>query len=259
MRRFRLLTAIGALLLVVALVTGATVRAQEPPNGVRVRGEGAVTAAPDTATLNIGATVRRDTPAEAYDRTQQAAETLYRMFVDNGVQARDIQTAQLSLFPEYGGPVPAGQSGPTIAGWRGAQSFTVKVRDFARIGPILDASVRLLGQDAQIQGVYFATEDTDALIARARAEAFANAREAAEELARLAGARLGEVISMEETFTPSPTPVQASFPAPSPVPRPALPAPGGPIPSPVPQVAPGQVSVRVFVTIVFALERPPRT
>ena len=234
-------------------------KAQEPPEGVRVRGEGLVVAAPDIATLTIGASVRRETPALAFGRAEQLAEALVQMFTAQGVAPADIQTVSVNLNPEFGPPpVPVGAPPPApassvIVGWRAAHLFSVKPRDFSRIPTLLEAAVNLLGTDAQVQGIFFGVEDTDALISRARAEAFQNAREAAEELARLAGMRLGEVLSIDEQFTPSPTPVDFGAPQAAPLPTPAALRPGQLGGDAAGPFSPGQVSVRVFVTVVFAL------
>lgn len=121
---------------------------------------------------------------------------------------------------------------------------------------MLEQAAALLGDDAQIQGISFGIEDRDALITRARAEAFANAKRAADELAQLAGAQLGEVISIEEQFVPSPTPVQAA-PQPTATPRPAPASAESAGAGGAEQIAPGQIAVRVTLVVRFALERPP--
>ena len=259
MRRIVLVLSALVVLTLGGGVLPSDARAQEPPEGVRVRGEGLVVAAPDIATLSIGASVRRETPVLAFRRAEELAEALVQMFTAQGVAATDIQTVNVSLNPEFGpAPVPPGPPQPVaassvIVGWRATHLFSVKLRDFSRIPTVLEAAVTLLGSDAQIQGIFFGVEDTDALISRARAEAFQNAREAAEELARLAGMRLGEVLSIDEQFTPSPTPVQLAPGVASSIPASlATPAPqrSGDASGPF---SPGQVSVRVFVTVVFAL------
>ena len=250
-----------AIAMVALAFSVAPALAQEPPEGARVRGEGLVVAAPDIATLSIGASVRRESPALAFRRAEELAEALVQVFGTHGIAPADIQTVNVSLSPEFGPPAPPPPGvpqpvaiGPVIAGWRATHIFSVKLRGFTRIPLLLEDAVTLLGDDAQIQGIFFGVEDTDALISRARAEAFQNAREAAEELAQLAGMRLGEVISIDEQFTPSPTPVdfgvrQAAAPLPAPAPFPAAQR-GGDAPG---QFSPGQVSVRVFVAVVFAL------
>jgi uncharacterized protein YggE len=217
-------------------------------NGVLVRGEGVVHADPDVATLNIGAAVRRDTPNAAFERARELAESLVALFTGSGVERRDIQSTNVSLNPEFGQP-PPNATEPPVTGWRASSIFAVKLRDLGRIPAILQESTALLREDAQIQGIVFGLEDSDSLISRARAEAFSNARRAAGELAQLAGARLGDVISIDEQFAPSPAPLQGMR---SP-PTMALAAAHG---GSADQIAPGQISVRVGVALRFALDRP---
>jgi uncharacterized protein YggE len=158
----------------------------------------------------------------------------------------------VSLNPELSSPSPnAGE--PRVTGWRASYIFAVKLRDLGRIPAVLQESTALLGVDAQIQGIAFGLEDTNALISRARAEAFSNARQAAGELALLAGARLGDVTSIEEQSAPSPAPLQGMQSSPT---MALAAAHGGS--GAFEQIAPGQISVRVGVAIHFALERPPQ-
>ncbi|MGD9893331.1 MAG: SIMPL domain-containing protein [Dehalococcoidia bacterium] len=219
-------------------------------NSVLVRGEGVVDADPDIATLTLGAAVRRETPVAAFDRARELAESLVALFTGRGVERRDIQSTTVSLDPEFGQPSP-NTTDRRVIGWRASSLFAVKLRDLGRIPAILQESTALLGEDAQIQGISFGLEDADALISRARAAAFSNAQRAAGELAQLAGARLGEVISIDEQCAPSPAPLQGMQ-APRAM---ALTAAHG---GSMDQIAPGQISVRVGVALRFALDHSTR-
>jgi uncharacterized protein YggE len=174
------------------------------------------------------------------------------LFVASGVERRDIQSTNVSLNPEFGQPSPQTPE-PYVTGWRASNTFAVKLRDLERIPAILQESTALLGEDAQIQGIYFGLEDTNSMVTSARAEAFANARQAALELAELAGARLGDVISIEEQFSPSPRPLQGMQAAPM-----MAMADGYSGRVAAEQIAPGQISVRVGVALRFTLDRPPQ-
>src|SRR3712207_6827354 len=103
-------------------------RAPEAADGVRVRGEGLGVAAPDIATLTIGASGRRETPSAAFRRAEELAGALAERFRAHGIAPADIQTVNVSLNPEFGPPPPPPPSpvpqpvavGPVIAGWRAA-------------------------------------------------------------------------------------------------------------------------------------------
>ena len=219
--------------------------------GVRVRGQGTVTARPDVAFLSLGTSVLRDTPGAAFDTASGRIATLTEALRANGVAENDIQTRELSLFPEYrnlpppapGEPPPP----PQLVGWRARYFVAAKIRDFTRLGGTVDAAVRALGEEAVVQGISFGIEDTDALVARARDEAVSNARAKAEQMAARAGARLGRLISLEEISSPGPTPVRA----PTAVPAPQRPAAAAPAEAPV---SPGEQTITVIVEAVWAIE-----
>jgi uncharacterized protein len=223
--------------------------AQEP-QGVKVRGEGIVAARPDIATVTITvSTLREDSPV-AFGRASELSDALLQIARAGGVAANDIRTASITLNPEY--QVREGER--VLVGWRATRTFVIRIRDFARVGPILEQAVDVLGSEGTIQGIAYSIEDTDRLVSLARAEAFENARAAAEELARLAGMRLGEVTSIEEVSSTSPTPVRPDAPAPSPTAPARTPSPQ---PGQVPAVVePGEQTVRVTLIIVFSLVRP---
>lgn len=245
MRLTRFLPAVAVTvgLLTLAGAGPRTAAAGEQPSGIRVRGQGVVTARPDIAFLTLGASVRRDTAGEAFNRAQEVTAALTDTLKANGVEERDIQTRQISLSPEFGRPREGEQ--PPITGWRATNTVTVKLRQIDRIGPIIDASVRALGSDGVVQGISFAIEDTNALAAQARAAALDDARAKAEEIAARAGVRLGRVTYIEETSSPSPRPVggearDAAL---------ALPA-AAPVPA---QISPGEQTITVTVDVIYEI------
>jgi uncharacterized protein YggE len=158
-----------------------------------------------------------------------------------GIAERDIATRQLNLSPEFGRPAE-GQAAPLV-GWRATNILSVKIRDFARIGAIIDGAARILGNDAQISGIGFVVEDTDAIARRARDAAIADARDRAQQIAAAAGVRLVRILSITETSAPPPTPQAFAAPAPAPVAAARA----------APDVAPGEQNLTVTVEIVYEI------
>jgi uncharacterized protein YggE len=241
-----LIPALAALALAGGFVA-RPVRAQEQPAGIRVRGESLVAAKPDIAFLGIGASVRRPTAGEAFGRAEELVATLTASLKANGVADRDIQTRQFSLNPEYGRPIE--NNPPPIIGWRALHTLSVKLRDFARIGGTIDEAVATLDGDVVLQGISFAIEDTDALATRARAEAIANARTKAEEMAARAGVRVGKLVFLQEISAPSPTPVRNAEGAGQ-----KLAAPAGAPAGFTADVSPGELTISVVVEAIFAID-----
>jgi len=207
-----------------------------------VRGQGTVSVRPDVALVTMGASVRRETAQEAFDAANTAVAGLTAFLRAQGVAERDIATRQFSLSPEFGRQT-GDQPAPIVA-WRSVNTVSVKMRDFATIGGIIDGAVRILGVDAQVSGISFTVENTDAVARQARDQAIANARERAQQIATAAGVRLIRIISITETSAPPPTPqafdVGVRAPAAAPVAQRA-------------EVAPGEQNITVTVEIVYEI------
>jgi uncharacterized protein YggE len=111
----------------------------------------------------------------------------------------------------------------------------VKVRDLAQLGPLLDRATAAGANE--VEGLSLQKDDTAPEEARALAAAVRAARAKAEELARAAGLRLGEVLELSEGGR-----------APGPIPVRAMAMRGAGVP-----VAEGQIEVSAEVEMVFAV------
>jgi uncharacterized protein len=216
--------------------------AQEPETPrLTVRGQGIVSVRPDVAIVTMGAVVRRQTAQQAFDDANARVSALTQFLRAQGIAERDITTRQFSLSPEFSRP--EGDNPPRLVAWRGTNLVSVKIRDFTTIGAIIDGAVRILGNDAQLSGIFFTVEDTDAVARQARDQAIAEARERAQQIAAAAGVRLVRILSITETSAPPPTPVarEAAVVA-APVPA-----------AQRPEVAPGEQNIIVSVEIVYEI------
>ncbi|MGE0544562.1 MAG: SIMPL domain-containing protein [Dehalococcoidia bacterium] len=216
-----------------------SVSAQEPePPQLTVQGQGVVTARPDVAIITMGAVVRRDTAEQAFTDANTAAGSLTQFLRSQGIAERDITTRQFSLSPEF--TRGEGDAEPRLVAWRGTNILSVKVRDFSTIGAVIDGAVQILGSDAQISGITFTIENTDAVAGQAREQAVAEARARAEQLAAAAGVRLIRILSITETSAPLPRPVAADVAA-------------APVARAVAEVAPGEQTITVSVEVVYEI------
>jgi uncharacterized protein YggE len=98
-----------------------------------------------------------------------------------------------SLFQGYDyGYVPR-----RLLGFRVRHFYSVKL-DVASAGRILDAAVAASWDALAVQGTSLMLEDSDPLVEEARAKAWVDCVETAEEMAELAGVSLGDPIRVEE-------------------------------------------------------------
>lgn len=172
-------------------------------SGISVSGTGEVTGTPDTLSVDIGVSVLGKTVADAVAEAADKADALINVLKDQGVEERDITTANYSIYPEYD------YRGNTerLVGYRVNNTVRVKIRDLDRAGDIIDAAVAAAGNDARVNGLRFDIENDADLVAAAREAAWNDALAKARQLAELSGQPLGPVISITETVSRPPTPV----------------------------------------------------
>lgn len=186
---------LSALILSSALVLplAAPVLAEEHLRTITVAGTGTVEAAPDMATLMIGVTTQGATAAEALAENSKATDAVIARLTASGVEARDMQTSNLSINPNWTG---YDSSTPTIAGYVASNMLTVRVRKLDTTGAILDAAVA--DGANTLNGMTFGLADPEPAYDEARKEAVADARDKAELLALAAGVKLGQVVSISD-------------------------------------------------------------
>lgn len=172
---------------------------------VTVTGSGIVEAAPDLLTLSIGVECRRDGAGEAYAAAGEASAAVADALRSRGVESRDIRTSGLNVRADVIWQEGRGQQ---VTGYMASGMLSVRLRDLAAGTAIIAAAVEAGGKDVRLDGVQLGFADTTAVLALAREAAWADARAAAAQLAGLAGAELGKVLSVRQQPAPSmPVPV----------------------------------------------------
>jgi uncharacterized protein YggE len=95
-----------------------------------------------------------------------------------------------------------------LAGYTATNLVGVRVRALDALGGILDAAVQAGGN--RIEGIRFEASDPAAPLDQAREAAWNDAQHKAEQLARLAGVELGEVLTISESGR-GPQPIVEQF------------------------------------------------
>lgn len=196
------LVALGALLLLGAADAQGE---HDSQRAVTVTGSGSVAATPDVALVTLGVETRADSAGAALDRNSVAAEALLDALKGGGVEAADIQTSTLALQPLYD-PEPS-DAAPAVIGYLATNTVAVRVRALDSLGALLDAAVASGGNT--VQGVVFEVSDPGPQLDQARERAVQDARDKAERLATLTGARLGEVLTIFDMNVGVPLPAQS--------------------------------------------------
>ncbi len=175
--------------------TPVTVEPMIPAAGtvLDVSAEGRTTRVPDVATIRAGVVSQAATAAAALSDNAQRMNRVLAALKKAGVAPRDIATASVGLSPQYR---YAENQPPVITGYQATNSVSVRFRDVAKSGVILDA---LVGEGAnQIDGPNLSIDQPDAALDEARADAVKRARARAELYARAAGMRVTRIVSITE-------------------------------------------------------------
>jgi uncharacterized protein YggE len=155
---------------------------------------GEVTRVPDIVRIGAGVVTTAPTASGALQENARRMETVRAALRRAGVAERDIQTSQLNLFPDY--RHDQNNSQPTLIGYRAQNEVTVRFRDIANTGKILDA---LVAQGAnQINGPMLGIDKPEGALDEARTKALAAARARAELYARATGKRVGRILLISE-------------------------------------------------------------
>lgn len=178
-------------------------QAAASPAGARiitVVGEGKVSLKPDIATINVGAEARAATVSEAKAEVDAQMAAIIAALEEVGVAEKDIQTSHYGIYFERE-PMPVlgeGTAARVQGGYVVSNMVQVTVRDVEKAGGVLDAVVQAGAN--QVYGVTFTVADESTWQSQARADAMADARSRAQELADLAGVELGQVVSVSEVI-----------------------------------------------------------
>lgn len=158
-----------------------------------VTAEGRTTRVPDVATIRAGVVNQGADAAGALAANANAMTRVLAGLKAAGIAQRDIATANVQLSPQY--RYQENQP-PVITGYQATNSVTIRFRDIARAGKVLDA---LVAQGAnQIEGPNLSIGEPDAALDEARTDAVKRARARADLYARAAGLRVLRIVSITE-------------------------------------------------------------
>lgn len=202
-RLFALAIASAAALPALAATAGA---AERPQPRIVVVGEGEATVAPDMAMLSLTVMREAKTAREALDANNDAMAAVIAAMKSSGIEDRDLQTSSIQINPRYNYTSKQdGTQEAELVAYQVSNTLSVRVRELARAGEILDKSVSL-GVN-QGGGISFLNEDPKPTVEQARRRAVEDGMAKARTLAEAAGVKLGPVVEISETSN-GPQPIQ---------------------------------------------------
>lgn len=181
------------ILLGLTLAVMASVAQAQTPH-ITVTGEATVSAAPDMATVSLGVTTQDNSAAGAMKSNAAALTAVMARLKSAGIADRDLQTSNLQLGPNW--TQTDGNSAPQIAGYTASNMLSVRVRDMAILGAVLDAVIT--DGANTLNGISFEHSNPQPLADAARTAAVADAMAKARLLTQAAGVQLGQVTEISE-------------------------------------------------------------
>ena len=185
--------------LVAAMLVPLPAMSQQAPHQPRivVTGKGEAAVRPDMAIVSLSVMREAETARAALDANNEAMRAVIASLRDSGIEDRDLQTSGLSIQPRWDYQRDNdGNQNARLAAYQVFNSLTVRVRDLAMVGSVIDSSVTLgVNQGGSIS---FTNADPDAVIDQARRDAVEDATRKARTLADAANVELGAVIEISE-------------------------------------------------------------
>lgn len=192
-----LVVAIAALSVRTAPVSGAPAIDTPATHTITVSATGKVTVVPDVARLSLGVTVNKSTVKAARDAGAKAMTDIIAALKALGIADADIQTTNISLYPQYANSSPA-----RVIGYQISEQLQVTVRDLDKAGDAVDAATAKGATD--VNGISFEVADPVKAQNDARAAAVEAARVSAQAMATAGHVSLGTVVSITDATSVSP-------------------------------------------------------
>jgi hypothetical protein len=181
---------------VASLVLAESAAAQPAPPTVSTAGVATEEARPDTAFVTLEILDQRPTAGGAESENARLAGIVLDSLKSSNIEAKDIATAGLSLFPVWNDerdPKTGQTLKRALAGYQASNTLSVRVRAIAKTGALIAQAVQ---DGATYQGVAFDLSDRDAREDALRAKAVANAMHRAALYAEGAQMKLGPLLSI---------------------------------------------------------------
>ena len=163
-------------------------------DGIVVTGEGSAAAAVDSVVLTLNLVDARPTAGAAFQAIGQTATRVLAVLADDGVDARSVRTADLTLGPRTAWR----EEREVVLDYAATQRLIVRLPGLSGFERLLEDVALTGGDSLRIEGVRLSPSDPVQAHREARERAMADARTKAEHLAALAGRALGPVAWVQE-------------------------------------------------------------
>jgi uncharacterized protein len=134
-----------------ARLTAAASPTVTPSPTINVAGHGEVEGTPDVMTITMGVQTIDASAQAALQRNNAGAAALIDALKAKGVAAKDIQTVDLNVSPNF-------DKNFHVTGYSASNTVSAKLRDLSKAGEVIDAAALTAGEDVRLQGVSFSID-----------------------------------------------------------------------------------------------------
>lgn len=168
------------------------------PNTVWVGADGKFEAEPDTAVVSFAISAQEKKLQDAMQRATEATDRVRQLLSSNGIEPSHAQIGRFATQPVY----DYQNAKRPLIGYRVDSNISVKLKDFAKIGPISEGLANMEITDTSIS---YELENMDAAKIKAVNDALRKAHDMANSVAQASGRSLGELsYASVDTFEPQP-------------------------------------------------------
>src|SRR3989338_5897803 len=194
LRRFAMRNLFFFLLTLAVTLSGTLARAGEPQPKITVSGEAVVKVSPDRGVVTLGIETMDPNLEKAKSSNDRILQLAIKAITSCCVDLKEIQTAHLSIAPRYR---DSNRRTPEdFLGYFVNNAFAVTLNDPAKIEQLL--TVALQAGVTNIDNLSFETTEFKKYREQARELALQAAREKAEKMAAVLGARVGAPLQVTE-------------------------------------------------------------
>ncbi|MCD0257285.1 SIMPL domain-containing protein [Xanthomonas melonis] len=196
-------TTLKPLLLALSLAAGTamTAHAQPAPSYalpndgtlLNVSAEAEAKRVPDIATLSAGVVTQAADGNAAMRQNAEQMSKVMSAVKAAGIADKDVQTSGINLSPQY---TYKENETPKINGYQASNTVSLKVRDIAKLGKVLDALVANGAND--INGPSFSIDQPEPVYDEARTAALKKAQARADTYAKSLGLKVRRIVSISE-------------------------------------------------------------
>lgn len=165
------------------------------PDTISFSATGSAEVVPDAIKVSATASILANRSSAALEQLSQVADQIRAVLSENSIDAKNISSANLSLFPEYS-YLPNG--GRSLLGYRASQNFEINILDSKKAALVIDQMSARAGNNLQINSISSYISDPTAATEKARADAMAQAKAKGQAYAKLADEDLGDIVSINE-------------------------------------------------------------